>query len=151
MRVDQALARIGVTVVKLDKAEKRVTLFLRVSTEKDHVQMWTSLVNDFLDVASAPGERGWTVDLSKSFFFDRDAKTTRYLWRLIFRGDTNRALDTLQQAAIRALASAKEVVSMPLIGRVQYEHDPSRGKIKGAYGVGEGELMIARAAAGGGS
>lgn len=132
MRLDQALARIGATIVKQDATpDGGIVLLIRAPQDEVNAPRWIDAIKEFLVAAEQNAGQSWSADVSKTYF--SKSGTIRYLWRLVLQGTTASAAGALGRAAIRALAEGVEVVSVPLVGRKTYEFDPANGKIKGAH------------------
>lgn len=147
MKLEHVLKRIGVTVVSTEKRQNgSVQLLLRLAKTTQTLNpatLWAVTINEFLLAGAEKQANGqlkvsWRADVSKYFYPKADAGVVVFLWRVILMDDVPGAGEALGQAAIRALAQTVTVKSMPLVGRATYEHDPKRGKIKGAYATGEG-------------
>lgn len=127
MKLEKALKQIGATIVKVEKSETRVVLFLRI--DQSRAGLWTQTVNDFL--LSSSRVNAWNTDVSKYFFVD--GGVVKFLWRVVLGGDPYLAAAALS-AATQEIGSVTsgEVTAQPLVGRKTYPFDPSSGLIKGA-------------------
>ncbi len=143
MRLDQAMNRIGAEIVKEEKTEEGITLFVRAPQDAVNGPRWTETIKEFLIAAEQNKGQSWSADVSKTFFAKDGA--VRFLWRFILGGSVASAAGALGRAAIRALASGVEVKSMPLVGRREYEFDVSRGKMMGGHPMGEAAGILATA------
>jgi hypothetical protein len=142
MTFDQALKRIGVTIVKTENGQNKVILLLRVNPKQ--ADLWNDTLTEYL-LASADRRVNWTTDVSKYFYPVPDQGVVKYLWRVILSGNPRAAAEAMGRAAQRAIAAGVEVTSQPLVGRREYEFDPARGKIAGAHGVDSAATILANA------
>jgi hypothetical protein len=152
MTFDQALKRIGVTLVKTTHKPNQIILMLRVDPKK--ASLWNDTLTEFLLASDERGQQGklkvgWSTDVSKYFYPVREAGVVRYLWRVVLGGNPRAAAEALGRASQRAVAAGVEVKSQPLVGRKEYEHNPAEGKIAGAYGTNDGARVLANAVGGG--
>jgi len=143
MRLDQALARIGVEILKQEVTANGIILLLRAPQDNVNAPRWTSAVKQFLIAAEKNNGQSWSADVSKTYF--SKAGVVRYLWRLSLNGTVPSAAAALGQAALQALSSGVEVTSMPLVGRKTYEFDPAKGKLKGAHDPGRASAAVSAA------
>ncbi len=147
MRLDQVLPRIGAQIVKHEAAEGRVVLFIRVGRQPLQAGRWKQAVEELLLACDEQKKVTWGVDLSKAFFVQSGA--VKYLWRLIFTGDVKKGAENFGSAVMRSLSVGGEVMSMPLVGQVQYEFDPANGKMKGGHDPARAKKAIAFGMSGG--
>lgn len=143
-RLDQALAKIGVSVVEYSETKDRFTAMLRVPDPKDarNAKRWQRFIEKSVLFASTA--KAWTLDLSKVFYATNGS--VRFLWRIVAVSkaeDTATPKRILSEIALEALREGAEVTEVPLIGRVEYVPDPANGKLKGAYPAGSGEQLVA--------
>jgi len=141
MKLEAVLNRIGASIVKVEKGDKKITLFLRVDAKR--AGLWADTVQEFL-LASADQRVTWSTDVSKFFYPVKDTGVVRFLWRIILNTDPKSAAEALGRAAQRAVQQGVEVVSQPLVGRKTFEFDPSRGKIAGAHDLTQAQNLIAQ-------
>jgi len=123
MELEAAMAQIGAEVVKTEEKGTTFRVWCRIPTKGS---VWSTVLREVLSRSGAE----WSVDVSKSYFV-KDG-SIRFLWRLIFSGDVGAATAAVVQCLDRSQGE-REVTSMPLVGRVEYEFDPARGKTKGAH------------------
>lgn len=147
MKLDQALARIGVTIVKAEQKPAQAVLLLRIDQKKQ--ALWNETLTEFLLASEERNGNGqkkvaWTADVSKYFYAVPDAGVVRFLWRVILGGNPRAAAEALGRAAMRAVAAGVEVTSQPLVGRKEFVHDPASGKIAGAYSTNKGAAILAQ-------
>jgi|GEM_PF-4248729 len=128
MKLDQALLKVGATIVKVEQGETRVVLLMRIDQAK--ARYWTETVTEFL-LAASEKPQGWSADASKYFFAVPASGVVKFLWRVILLGDVRAAAEALGRASQRVVQGTVEVMSQPLVGRKEYEFDPARGKFKG--------------------
>jgi hypothetical protein len=147
MRLDVVLGKIGAEIVKVEKHQGRVTIFLRTGRKRADAARWKQVVEEMLLAASEQRKVTWGVDISKAFFADRGA--VKYLWRVVLTGDVKQAAENFGNATMRSLSQGAEVTSMPLIGQVQYEWDPANGKMKGGHSQGKARTAITQGISGG--
>jgi hypothetical protein len=141
MRLDHALNRIGVEIVRQHSPDKKsATLMLRVPTKA--VNVWANVLQEFLLAAEEQPEAAlrWTVDVSRVYFLDKESKVLRYLWRVVLGGNVAGAAEILGLAVIRTLSDTVEVTSQPLVGRVH----TAPGSTKGAHDAGVAAGVIAK-------
>ncbi len=131
MRLDKVLERIGAQIVKADKDGSKVILFIRVGKGELNTARWKKSVEELLLACSEQKEPTWHVDVSKAFF--TQGGVVKYLWRFIFSGDARHGTEDFGRSVMRSLSVGGEVMSMPLVGQVQYEFDPAKGKMKGGH------------------
>jgi hypothetical protein len=145
MRLDQALSKIGVRVLKADSSSKRLVLHLRVLTEKPRASArWNQAASGLVLAAEKNKAVGaWGAEVSKVLFAQGTA--VRFVWRVVFTGKIQAAQRVLAEAALAALREGVEVTSMPLVGNKRPVIDPSRGKFKGGHDVGTAEQVVAHA------
>lgn len=149
MKLDQALKRAGVHIVRQQGGGDRATLILRVDSAS--FGLWARILEEFLLAAKRPiSVEPWKTEVTRVYFVD-DTDTVRYLWRIVLEGELAPAAEALNMAVVRATAQSVEVVSSPLYGRVE----PDPASFKGAYTLGsggssEGHARVAREFAGGG-
>lgn len=140
MRLDMALKRVGVTIVKSEKRpDGGIVLMLRVDRKMSG--LWNDTLTEFL-LASA-GEKIWRTDVSKFFYPVSDEGVVKFLWRVVLLGDVAAAGAALGRAGVRAVQQGVEVTSMPLVGRKNYPFDPANGKIAGAHDSATAQKAIA--------
>lgn len=133
MRLDQVLARIGVEIVKSEPTKTKVVLFLRAGRKPQHIAQWKRTIEEYLSAEAEQREKSWSCDISRSYYLAQ-AKAVKYLWRVIITGDVRTGAESFGQAALRSLsAGGAEVMSMPLVGQVNYEFNPAEGKMKGGH------------------
>jgi hypothetical protein len=144
MDYEPALQRIGVQVTKKKIGESSLTLYFRIDPKSG--DKWVDTVTAFL--LGAQG-RPYKVDLSKYFYADK--ATVKYQWRLIVTGENAPALLVLlaQCALETSVAHAPQLTSFPLVGRIDYEFNPAKGKLKGAHDQEDGDRIVSVAMGGG--
>lgn len=140
MRVEQALAKIGVSIADASDDDGTMTLMLRIQGDPTTQRRWRKTLERFL-LAEEKGRAQWQADVSKHFF--AKAGAVRFLWRLVFTGNVKTASRVLRDCALESLKDGVEVTSLPLVGRVNYEFDPTKGKFKGAHDIGVGAKALA--------
>lgn len=142
MELKAALRRVGATVAQ-DKVEaESATIYLRVNP--DQGEAWVDAVSRFL---FAVEPKQYTADVSKYFFVAKGE--VKYLWRIVLRGKVEVAIQALANSAMEsAMARAPEITSMPLVGRVEYQHNPAAGKLKGVHSYGAAEQVVGAALGG---
>lgn len=141
-RLDQALAKIGATVTEYKEAEGRFTLMVRAPAPKDEVNAarWRLFIEKTILFSTTV--KSWKLDFSKVFFAHEGI--VRFLWRIVVTGEAvDSAKRVLAEIALETLAEGIEVTEVPLVGRVEYEHNPAKGKLKGAYGINSGGSSVA--------
>lgn len=152
MELHAALARVGVRIVKAAGTTSEgdavvapiYTLYLRVDEQQGH--KWVETITGLLHSAKSNAKK-FTVDVSKYFYVQ--GEDVRYLWRVVLTGDTEFGQGVLASAAMQAaMAFAKEVTSIPLVGRRQYEFNPAKGKFMGGYDYETGQVVVAQALGG---
>lgn len=138
MKLEDALMRIGASVVKSQIAAEKATLFLRVSEERG--ALWVQALTAFL--LGAQQKKTWAPDVSKYFFVSNGS--IRYFWRIVITGPTEEALESFSRAALEAaMSNARELSSFPLVGRAEYTFDPARGLLKGAHELDKAAQYVA--------
>jgi hypothetical protein len=138
MRLDHALGKAGVSVVKYDKRpDGSMILLLRVSQKA----AWSSVLMEFLSTK----QTSWSADVSKTYYYDEGTGSIRFLWRVILSGKISQAAEALGNACIRALAASVEITSMPLVGRKNYVIDVAKGKLAGAHELSTAASLISQA------
>lgn len=141
MRLDHALNRIGVEIVRQHSTDKKsATLMLRVPQKS--AQIWTTVVQEFLLASEEQPEAAlrWTTDVSRVYFLDKESKVLRYLWRVVLGGNVAGAAEILGLAVIRTLSDGIEVTSQPLVGRARQEP----GSTKGGHSIGAASNVLAK-------
>jgi hypothetical protein len=144
MSVEKALSSIGATCVRTEDRGKQRILHVRI--DPNAPELWAQVVRNFL--ISASGVERCRVDLSKNFFVDDD--NVKFLWRIVLAGDISACEILLEESILTAVEPKAppmkgELMSQPLVGRVEYELDPARGKIKGAHDPRQAVGLIATA------
>lgn len=143
MRLDQALQKIGVEVVKADTEAGKLTILMRVHRSRDglHQKRWAYAASKLVKVANKSSAAGqWGADVSKVLVESHGAVV--YFWRVIFFGNLKTGQRVFGEAVLEALRQGVEIKSMPLVGQVRYEHDPATGKLKGGHNLGTGESIV---------
>ena len=131
MRLDQALAKIGVHVLSVDSDSGAMTLFLRVSKDPLNARRWNQAASKLVIAAAKGG--AWEAEVAKVLY----AKGTivKYHWRVILSGNLKTAQRVFGEKTLEALRSGVEVTSARLVGNRPPVHDPANGKMKGGYPV----------------
>lgn len=128
-QLDAALRRVGAHIVKEQVEEKAAIRYLVVDLEQG--EKWVHALREFLVVLPSK-KPALTADASKCYFV-RDGQL-RYLWRVSIQGDVMRADALFTACALEAsMVHTAPVMSMPLVGRIEYPFDPARGKLKGGH------------------
>lgn len=148
-QLDAALRRVGAHIAKEQVTARAATRYLVVDLAQG--EKWVDALREFLVVLSGKTP-ALTADASKCYFA-REGRL-RYLWRVSIQGDVMRADALFTACALEAsMAHTTMVMSMPLVGRIEYPFDPARGKLKGGHeldqAVGILNAAISGAAAGG--
>lgn len=144
MRLDEALQKIGVEVVKVSSDSNRLTLILRVHRDRDGLNMrrWNYAATKLVKTSNkAAKARLWSADVSKVLMESGGAVV--YFWRVILTGNVKTGQRVFGEAVLEGLRQGVEIKSMPLVGQVQYERDPAKGKLKGGHSLGTGEGIAA--------
>ncbi len=146
MKLSDALARVGGTIVRTAKTEVATTIYARFQVRDAlDTHRWRTTIMYLLESQGA-----FVVDVSRHYVLHED-RSVRYLWRFIFTADAQAGLLALGQCAIKASMSGKrEFDSWPLVGRVEYVIDAASGKTKGVHGDGQAERIVAMHAVTGG-
>lgn len=132
MKLDLALKRAGITIVKQSGGGDHAVVLLRVNA--DATETWATIVSEFLLAAKKPiSVEEWKTEVTRVYFLDQNDQV-RYLWRVTLGGSLPAAVEALTMAVTRSVAQTVEVVSSPLHGRL--EQDPT--SLKGAYSIGGG-------------
>lgn len=127
MQLGDALKRVGATIAKEKIEEAVATLYIRV--DLDQGERWVEAMTEFMLVAAS---KEIQLDVSKYFYVA--SGSVRYLWRIVITGAVNTALSLFGSCALAvAMAHTPEINSFPLVGRVKYEFNPAKGKIKGGH------------------
>lgn len=136
MKLDQALVKIGVEVVRAEKNGEDLVLLLRVHTDDPRNQpRWISAATGFTrKVWECRKGNTWSGEVSK-LLVTPDGEHVLFYWRVTFTGHVQTAQRVLGEAIIEALREGVEITSMPLIGQKTYEHNPAAGKFKGGYAL----------------
>lgn len=130
MKVDQALARMGVEIVSGSKgSDGSVTLDVRVSLKGRTPDVWKRFIAEVLPASEA--SKKWELEVSKRFF-SRGTQVL-YLWRMHMTGDVKACQVAVVAAAISALRTGVNVNEVPLVGLDHNKPDPRNGKFRGAY------------------
>ena len=137
MRLDQALAKIGVEIVDMDTKPEKMVLLLRVHTDDpSYKPKWADAASRLVQKVYETRKGGtWSAEVSK-LLMTADGQHVKFFWRVILAGHQGTAQRVFGEAVLESLRAGVEITSMPLVGQVQYEHNPAEGKIKGGYGVG---------------
>lgn len=144
MRLDQALQKIGVEVVKVDPHPNRLTLLLRVHRSKDGLNQkrWAFAASKLVKASNKASKANlWSADVSKVLMESGGAVV--YFWRVILTGNVKTGQRIFGEAVLEGLRQGVEIKSMPLVGQVRYERDPANGKLKGGHSLGSGESIAA--------
>jgi len=138
MRLDQALAKIGVQVIEANPQAGQLTIHLRVL--RDHqglnASRWNKAASKLVTLAESSGRKSGSWDGEVAKVLSANAGVVTYTWRVVLTGNVKTAQRIFGEAALEALRTGVEVTSAPLIGQVQYEYDPAKGKLKGGHPVG---------------
>lgn len=135
MSLKESMQRVGASIVKVESGKDKAVLYLRL--EDGSFDSWRSCIEELLLSQTAE----WSADVSKYFF--AGGGVVKYLWRIIFSGDTKQGAAALARAAHRSRVQTVELGSQPLVGRKEYPFDPLSGKIAGAYSEKQGNQLIA--------
>lgn len=142
MRLDQALEKIGVQVVKAVPGEGQLTIFLRVTQRPLASKRWNQTATTLV-LASEKGKRSgqWGAEVAKVLY--NQGGSVRFTWRVVFTGNIKTAQRIMGEAALEALRTGVEVMSMPLVGNRPPEINPAEGKLKGGHKMGTAEYLVA--------
>jgi len=136
MRLDQALTKIGVQVLKVEEVPQanQLIILLRVKPDALSRQRWNQTATKLVLCAEKGKRSGiWGAEIAKVLY--AQGGSVRFVWRAILHGELNTAQRLFGEAALEALRTGVEVTSAPLVGQVEYPHDPAKGKLKGGYAV----------------
>lgn len=138
MRLDQALAKIGTQVLSADKTPDSLTILLRVLKDSDgaNARRWHQAASKLVLLAESSGKKSgtWGAEVAKVLYATHEV--VKFQWRVVLTGNTQTAQRIFGEGALEALRSGVEVTSAPLVGQIQYEYDPAKGKLKGGQFVG---------------
>lgn len=143
MRLDQALAKIGVEVVDTNKSNDALTLLLRVRQDiRLSSERWNRAAAALVK-SSAKGKQSgqWDADVSK-VLLERNGSVV-YLWRVVLSGSVKKGQQRFGDCVLEALRHGVEVKTMPLVGQVKYPYDPASGKLKGGHDLNSATGVVA--------
>jgi len=129
MRLDQALNKIGITVIKASKESDGLTLHLRLSLEEQVSTRWRTLMQEFLPIAEDAEQ--WSADVSKHL--RTIGGQIKYNWRITLRGNVRVAQRILTEQVLNSLKAGVDITSFPLVGQKRYEVDAAKGKLMGGH------------------
>lgn len=143
MRLDQALQKIGVEVVKVDPSGTQLTLLLRVhKNDPLYMKRWTFAASQLVKASASAQRAGmWSADVSKALVLSNGGVV--FFWRVILNGNIKTGQRIFGEAVLEALRQGAEIKTMPLVGQVTYPRDAASGKLKGGHATGTAEGIIA--------
>ncbi len=143
MKLDQALKKIGVQVIRVirviraDSEENQLVLHMRVDRDPEAVRRWKLVASKLVLAAEKGAASGsWSAEIAKVLF--AQGSTVKFIWRATLSGNVKTAQRIFGDSALQALRSGGELNSFPLIGNENPPFDPARGKLKGGHPLGAG-------------